>query len=101
MPARLHNLRKITTFVSIGSQIKFLCDYAFAHCERLTTIYCLADTPPQKSWSVFYDSYAIERIYVPYNSVNTYKRIWQTYASKIYPYKNGGISKLLINYYLL
>lgn len=76
--------------IEMGSQIKFLCDYAFAHCERLTTIYCLADTPPQKSWSAFYDSDAIERIYVPYNSVNTYKRIWQTYASKIYPYKNGA-----------
>ena len=74
------------TSVTIGNGVTSIGDYAFGGCESLTSVYCKPTTPPSGDSNMF-DSYGL-KIYVPRNSVNTYKsaEYWSEYADAIEPY---------------
>jgi len=57
-------------------------DQAFYNCNKLTSITCLATTPPTLGSNVFYSTNNCP-IYVPSGSVNAYKSSWSDYASRI------------------
>ena len=74
-------LKSITlpeTLTSIGNE-------AFEYCEALTTVICLATTPPALGLNAFYGCNALAAIYVPAESVDTYEAAtyWSGYASII------------------
>ncbi|MBO7282622.1 MAG: leucine-rich repeat domain-containing protein [Alistipes sp.] len=81
------------TSVTIGDSVTTIGYYAFKDCSSLTSVYCKAVTPPT---AVLYDGYwdafglnASERkIYVPTESVETYKSAsyWSSYADAIVGY---------------
>lgn len=57
---------------------------AFSECTSLIRVVCYATTPPTLASSVFYNS-DNAKIYVPANSVDSYKQAtnWSTYADRI------------------
>ncbi len=72
------------TSVTIPKFVISIDDSAFANCTNLTTITVEATTPPTLGDSVF-DSTNNAPIYVPSESVETYKVAsgWSDYASRI------------------
>jgi len=69
--------------ITIGSGVTSIGSAAFAYCGGLTGITCLATTPPRLG-----DNYVFENtnncpIYVPSQSVNTYKTDWRRVADRI------------------
>ena len=73
------------TSVIIGSGVTNIEQYAFENCSGLTSITCLATTPPTLvSYNAFSNTNNCN-IYVPSASVNAYKSAsgWSTYASRI------------------
>lgn len=56
---------------------------AFGSCPSLTTVTCLAETPPTIGERVFNNCTALTSIYVPAASVEAYKAAWSKYADKI------------------
>lgn len=71
------------TSITIGSGVTSIGSAAFAYCGGLTGITCLATTPPRLG-----DNYVFENtnncpIYVPSQSVNTYKTDWRRVADRI------------------
>lgn len=87
--------------VTLHSNISSIGRVAFGKCSNLSTIYCIANTPP-KIWAYDDSKYSFPRegdytIYVPQESYETYIRIsetssdgsignWYRYESKIKPY---------------
>jgi hypothetical protein len=73
------------TSVTIGDSVTKIGTYAFANCSNLTSVYCKAITPPAGASAMFYGIASGRKIYVPAESVDTYKlaAIWSDYADKI------------------
>lgn len=71
------------TSITIPSSVTNINSMAFEACRSLTSATILATTPPTLGSGVF--SYTSHPIYVPAESVNTYKAAsgWSTYASRI------------------
>ena len=72
--------------ITIPSTVTALGNDTFYRCTALASIIMLPTTPPTISGSWFrYNTGG--KVYVPDNSVETYKAAsgWSTYASKIYP----------------
>ena len=73
------------TSVDIPATITNIKRYAFNNCRSLTSVTVRATTPPTLGESAFYGTPANMVIYVPAESVETYKAAnnWSTYASQI------------------
>ena len=76
--------RALTSIV-IPSSVKNIGDAAFRYCNSLTSVTVEATTPPTLGTNAFDDTHADLVIYVPSESVETYKTAtnWSTYASRI------------------
>ena len=74
----------VMTTITLPSSITFIGEGAFYECYNLRTIIIEATTPPTLSSRVFYKMTDFT-IYVPSNSVQTYKSAsgWNSYSSKI------------------
>lgn len=70
---------------TIPSQITTLGTEPFRKCLSLHTVYCEPTTPPTASGNIFNGCTALTHIYVPSESVETYKTAsgWSNYASII------------------
>ena len=68
----------LSAFSSLGNQ-------ALHACGSLTTVIINRANVPSNNGSMFDECYALESIYVPDASVDTYKNAWYAYASKIKP----------------
>ena len=76
------------TSVTIPESVTFIGTYAF-YCSNLTSVYCKSTTPPTVGGSYMFSPYVSDlKIYVPTNSVSTYKSApyWVSYKSKIVGY---------------
>lgn len=75
------------TSVTIGSGVTNIGNYAFENCNILTSVTCLATNPPALGSSALYNTSSNLVIYVPAESVNTYKNSndWWYYANIIQP----------------
>lgn len=71
------------TSVAIGSGVTSIGDSAFQACTKLTSVTVNATTPPTLGSDVFFSTHSSLVIYVPSESVNTYKTAWNKYASRI------------------
>lgn len=73
--------------LSLPATIQSIGIQSFAYCSNLRVIICNAITPPTIDFSTFSNCHSDLKIYVPDDSVNTYKTTynWSDYASKIYP----------------
>ena len=71
--------------VTIGSGITSIENYAFARCSGLTSVTCLATTPPTLGRYTFDKTNNTFQIYVPASSVDTYKAAsrWSSFSSRI------------------
>jgi len=71
--------------VVIPSSVSTISTKAFEYCGGLTSITCLATTPPTLSSDAFSNTNSTFIIYVPSASVETYKAAsgWSTYRSRI------------------
>ena len=76
------------TSVSIPDSVTTIGAYAFSPCDSLTSVYCKAITPPSLGSNVFYSNGSGRKIYVPTQSVTTYKQKsgWSDYAGAIVGY---------------
>ena len=74
--------------MTIHEAITRIGDYTFRGCSSLTSIYCLPTTPPEGNQGMFDENAPDRKIYVPNESVYTYKsaEYWSTYASDIVGY---------------
>ena len=75
------------TSVIIPQSVTSIGNYAFSgesygSNTSLISVYCKAQIPPTIGYSVF----SVEKIYVPQESVDAYKREWKGYADKIEGY---------------
>ena len=72
------------TDVTIGSGVTSIGNEAFLGCFNLNSITCLATTPPTLGSDVFYNTNECP-IYVPCESLNTYKSAsgWRKYSGRI------------------
>lgn len=70
---------------TIPSQITTLGVEPFRKCLSLHTVYCEPTTPPTASGNIFNGCTALTHIYVPSESVETYKQAsgWSNYANLI------------------
>lgn len=60
--------------VTIGSAVKYINSLAFAKCDKLETVTCLAENVPSTYENVFQDSYVnYSTLYMPAGSINAYK----------------------------
>ena len=76
------------TSVTIGNSVTSNGEYAFRNCSSLTEVYCKPTTPPAGGYKMFDSNASGRKIYVPRNSVDTYKSAtnWSDYASYIVDY---------------
>ena len=70
------------TSVTIPNSVTSIGGDAFSWCTSLTSVTIQAETPPTLGSSVFSETNNCP-IYVPCNSVSTYKSAWYKYASRI------------------
>lgn len=72
--------------VKISNSIREIDRGGFMNCRNLASITISATLPPTLGTSVFYNTNNCP-IYVPAESVNTYKEadVWRSYASRIFP----------------
>ena len=80
-----YHIIELTTIV-IPNSVTFIGLYTFNGCTGLTSVTCLATTPPELGSNVFGDTNNCP-IYVPAVSVDAYKSAsgWSNYASRIQP----------------
>ena len=72
------------TVLELPSTITSIGDYAFNNCSSLTSITCLSTVPPAlEDYGHSFDNTNDCPIYVPAESVDTYKAAWTRYASRI------------------
>ena len=71
------------TSVTIGNSVTSIGYGAFYNCFGLTSVKCVGETPANLGNSVFYNTHANLKIYVPAGSVDTYKAGWAAYEDKI------------------
>lgn len=72
------------TVLELPSTITSIGDYAFNNCSSLTSITCLSTVPPAlEDYGHSFDNTNDCPIYVPEDSVDTYKTAWPQYASRI------------------
>ena len=71
------------TSVMIPISVTQIGESTFCNCTGLTSVTCEATIPPAYGLHVF-DNTNDCPIYVPAQSVDTYKSSWSTYASRIY-----------------
>lgn len=73
------------TAITIPSTVTSIGQSAFNTCTALTSFTCEAITPPTLSGNIFVDDTNLAHIYVPNESVETYKvaSVWSDYASII------------------
>ena len=71
--------------IEIGTGITSIDTYAFNTCSKLKTITVKATTPPTLGANAFNATITGRKIYVPADSVATYKATsgWSTYADDI------------------
>jgi len=69
--------------VTIPSGVTNIYGHAFRQCYNLTSVTCLPTTPPTLGNDVFLHTSSNLVIYVPSESVETYKAAWSTYADRI------------------
>lgn len=71
--------------VELPSTITTIYGGAFNRCTSLTTVTCYATTPPAMNGYQHFDNCPLEAIYVPAESVSTYKKAtrWSSYSSII------------------
>ena len=76
------------TSVTIPDSVSTIGDWAFAYCSSLKSVYCKATTPPTGNSYMFNNTAPNLQIYVPTESVNTYKSApyWSSYANAIIGY---------------
>lgn len=67
--------------VTIGAGITYIGSSAFYNCTGLTSFNCEATTPPQIGSEILRNTTC--PIYVPAESVETYRTAWSDYASRI------------------
>lgn len=75
--------------VTLGCGLKTIESYAFYNCDKLSSIYSKAITPPSFDYhSIFSTEVSGRKIYVPMESVTTYKSRygWRDYADEIVGY---------------
>ena len=86
--------------VTLGANITSIGASAFFGCHSLENVYCKAVNPPSIDSEVFYQYngskpncilYGLKAIYVPYESVDTYKSAngWRAYKDLIVGYDFG------------
>lgn len=75
------------TKVILPDTITYIGWNAFAYCKSLKTFIVLASTPPRFQSNTFMSTNSTFSIYVPDESVETYKTAtnWSAYANKILP----------------
>jgi hypothetical protein len=71
--------------ITIPSGVTSIGYRAFSGCIRLISVTVLSTTPPSLASTVFADNATGRKIYVPYESVNTYKTAteWRDYTKYI------------------
>ena len=76
------------TSVTIGDSVTTIGLGAFRLCTSLTSVYCKAITPPAGDFEMFYANASGRKIYVPMESVESYKSAsyWSEYKSSIVGY---------------
>ena len=86
------------TSITIPNSVTEIGEYAFRGCSSLTSVYCKPTTPPslRGPYAYVFDNNASSRkIYVPAESVATYKNTeyWSEYKSAIvgYDFENGVV----------
>ena len=78
--------------VTIPDSVKYIYGYAFYNNTSLISVYCKAITPPQPvvsgSWDTFKNNASGRKIYVPMESVESYKSamFWGDYSNDIVGY---------------
>ena len=75
------------TTIELPGSMENIGDYAFQGCPAIVSVTCEALTPPTMGDGVFFDSSALEHIYVPAWAVDAYQAAdeWSAYASAIEP----------------
>lgn len=75
---------KSLTDITLSNNITTIGNKAFLNCSNLATITFKASTPPSLGMMALYN---VVKIYVPSNSVDTYKSAsdWSNYTDKIFP----------------
>lgn len=75
------------TFAELPSSLKSIKSHVFWRCRQLNTIICRAIQPPTISGTPFKEAGALSSIYVPDDSVDSYKEAsgWSAMASIIKP----------------
>ena len=72
------------TSLTLGSGLEYIGNTTFYNRTNLTSITCLAETPPTLNTNTnAFDNTNNCPIYVPENSVDAYKAAWSKYASRI------------------
>lgn len=60
--------------ITVGDKVSIIYDHAFANCQNLSDIYCLAENVPSTDASVFDGSYVENAtLHVPTSVLNAYK----------------------------
>lgn len=84
--------------VDLPSSLTTLGGGAFANCKKLETVYCRAINPPSiikeantEQWNCFLNCPNLKYIYVPFDSVDSYKSAdgWKDYANYIVGFNFG------------
>ena len=75
------------TSVTLPNSVNYIGSYAFERCYRLT-LTILSNTPPSIGNDIFENITNSIIVYVPYESINTYKTDanWSSYVSRIQPW---------------
>ena len=89
--------------IELPSSITSIGNSAFSNCSSLYSVTVLATTPPTLGSEVFYNVNQILKIYVPCDSVDTYKVAsgWSSYTDRIRPIQPctpTGDTKLVASY---
>lgn len=74
----------VITSVTIPGSVTNINDLAFADCSQLMTVVCKSANPPTLGLDILKNIEGFT-IYVPAESVDTYKYKWSDYATKIQP----------------